>query len=227
MQNLNRNKYKITLTAVLQEEHESPFALEDFEKFVAKEHSEENLDFWNAVNAYRVKASRVFPNCPPTLRVRRQGSHSSMRSISAAFQSTASLGSKHLLHSTSEEALPEKDAQVDPADQEKLKDDIDAIVKTYLLPGSEKEVNLPALMRKKVLAEITEKKNWHPDVFKTPLEHVYTIMKTSTYPNFYKQACAYLTERNLPFPDRRISETGETEYERERQNGVRDEGTVQ
>ncbi|KNC99880.1 uncharacterized protein SPPG_05252 [Spizellomyces punctatus DAOM BR117] len=199
-----KNKYKISLTAVLNDEYESPFSLSDFEKFVQKEHSEENLAFWHSIMRYRENASKVFQNCPSTLRTRRTGSHSSVRSMSSVFNSTASLQNRTATGSVhgSEEPLSEDKERELAA----LKDEIEMIVTLYMMPGSDKEVNLPAAIRKKVLVDINEKKNYHPDVFKHVLEHTYMMMKTSTYPNFYRHACHYLQQKNLPFPEKRPQE---------------------
>ncbi|KAI8912225.1 RGS domain-containing protein [Powellomyces hirtus] len=202
-----RSKFKISLTAVLNDEVEYPFSLENFEKFVHKEHSEENLEFFHALTRYRESAAKHYPNCISNLRQRRPGSHSSMRSISSAFASSSSLGNSRSMPTASEEMLAEKSD--DKAGREKLKDEVELIVTLYMIPGSDKEVNLPSSVRKKVLTEVNEKKNYHPDVFKHALEHVYLMMKTSTYPNFYREAVAYLKEKNLPMP--RIEREGSTE----------------
>ncbi|KAI9097355.1 RGS domain-containing protein [Phlyctochytrium arcticum] len=245
-------KYKIGLTSVLNDEYESPFALADFERFVKKEHSEENLEFWHAIMRYRQTAFKLFPTLPSSLRTtRRVGSHNSIRSMSSVFASTASLTPRSNAHQTlqvngshsgpgadratlhgstegSEDGFNQQSRGSDEhinndgrnnslqrtgapggnggkdrvADFSQLKDEVEFITTLYMTPGSEKEVNLPAAMRKKVLVEINEKKNFHPDVFKNVLEHTYLMMKTSSYPNFYRQCCNQLLQKNLPFPAR-------------------------
>ncbi|KAJ3001797.1 hypothetical protein HKX48_002667 [Thoreauomyces humboldtii] len=205
-----RNRFKISLTAVLNEEHEFPFSLANFEKYVMKEHSEENLEFYHALTRYRTQFARHFPNCISNLRSSRRGntgSNSSMRSISSACASTNSLSqpssSKPVGSSSetaSEEVLTEQPTTED--DRRKMKDECERIQKLYLEPGSEKEINLPATLRKKVMIEIKDKGNHHPDVFKHCLEHVYLLMKTSSYPNFYRECVVHLKTNNLPMPEK-------------------------
>lgn len=127
---------------------------------------------------YRENASKVFPNCSSTIRTRRTGSHSSVRSMSSVFASSASLANRGQAIagsvSGSEEPLADKEKEL-----AELKDEVEMIITLYMMPGSDKEVNLPAAIRKKVLAEVNEKKNYHPDVFKHALEHVYMMVSGS------------------------------------------------
>ncbi|KAJ3158832.1 hypothetical protein HDU86_002519 [Geranomyces michiganensis] len=201
-----RNKFKISLTAVLHDEVEYPFSLANFEKYVRKEHSEENLEFFQSIARYRERASKVWPSVHSSLRSRRTTSHGSVRSISSAFASQASLGGaaagaggaaaasrERLAPGASEEVL-------DAGERDKLKDEVDKLVALYVVPGADKEINIPATMRKKLMVEINDKKNYHPDIFKPVEQHVYLMMKTSSYPNFYREAVAYLQSKNLPMP---------------------------
>ncbi|KAJ3180871.1 hypothetical protein HDU85_003956 [Gaertneriomyces sp. JEL0708] len=209
------SKFKISLTAVLNDEHDSPFSLADFEKFVQKEHSEENLEFWFALMRYRANASMFFHtkdhSSSSLLRYRRTNSHISMRSYSSAFNSTTSLSNRpHLpssVHTSNSVNVAGSEDNGSEEDLEKIKEEAEMLVTLYMTPGSDKEVNLPASVRKKALLEVNEKKNYHPDVFKNVMEHVYYLMKNSTYPNFYRQSVAYLRQHNLPFPERRMKET--------------------
>ncbi|KAJ3204012.1 hypothetical protein HDU67_009814 [Dinochytrium kinnereticum] len=211
-------QHKITLAQVLNGDTKSPFSLDDFRNFVCKasvfdsrenkEHSEENLEFWEAVIKYRGSAGSLFPSLPHVHSHKRltailndAGSVSSLEMLWTAADGTHKEGgasgntSANALSSVgsfSTENLQENPPTLpqhdDPQAVAKLKDEVDHIMKTFLTEGSVKEVNVPAKIRKKVGQEVNERKNYHPDVFRPALEHAYVMMKLSTFPNFVKAA---------------------------------------
>ncbi|KAI8910716.1 hypothetical protein DFJ77DRAFT_470815 [Powellomyces hirtus] len=69
-----------------------------------------------------------------------------------------------------------------------LRADMERIISTYLLQDSAKEINLPDVLRKRILNEVRENNNLHPDLFKGAIENVTTMMRLSSFPNFLKQA---------------------------------------
>ncbi|KAJ3049048.1 hypothetical protein HK097_009959 [Rhizophlyctis rosea] len=82
---------------------------------------------------------------------------------------------------------------------------MEKLITLYLTPGGDREVNLPAVTRKKIVSEVKEKGNYHPDIFATAMEQTYQLMKTSSYPQFYKQAAAAATSAGRPIGERRIT----------------------
>ncbi|KAJ3179382.1 hypothetical protein HDU87_002991 [Geranomyces variabilis] len=172
-----RNKYKISLTAVLHDEVEYPFSLANFDKYVRKEHSEENLEFFQAISRYRERAAKVYPSVNSSLRSRRTTSHGSVRSISSAFASQASLGASPNGPSRERIGGAASEEAIDAGERDKLKDEVDKLVALYVVPGAEKEVNVPATLRKKLMIEVNDKKNYHPDIFKPVEQHVYLMVR--------------------------------------------------
>jgi len=191
---------KITILSVLAGEHSSPFSFADFADFVKREHSEENLEFYQAAVRFREKAL-------PLLRTRRSSSRNSLSSS----HSGGSLASVHSIHSSHSHsihntmggglaALPipptVNTSLTSPTSDDKeakiaaLKDDLDTILTLYLTPGSNKEVNIPDSVRKRIMLEVREKKILHPDVLKPAAEHILALMKLSSFPNFVKQGNA-------------------------------------
>ncbi|KAJ3288649.1 hypothetical protein HK104_008047 [Borealophlyctis nickersoniae] len=199
-------KFKVGLSSVLSDECKPPFSLADFTEHLKKEHSEENLEFWQAVMRYRDNAQPIFPNT--SLRTRRFGSAASLRSNNtlSGSQSVANRGgSAGEMTSGGGAAGGDEDAGAREPDTmeeklSKLRDELDVIAAVYLTPGSDREINLPATTRKKLLAEI-EKKNYHPDIFKGTMEH----MKTSSYPAFYRSSCQVAQQKGLIIGERKAS----------------------
>ncbi|KAJ3161526.1 hypothetical protein HDU88_007331 [Geranomyces variabilis] len=216
-----RNKYKISLTAVLHDDVEYPFSLANFEKYVRKEHSEENLEFFQAISRYRERAAKVYPSVHSSLRSRRTTSHGSVRSISSAFASQASLSANPSGASRERLAGAASEEVIDAGERDKLKEEVDKLVAVYMVPGAEKEVNVPATLRKKLMVEVNDKKNYHPDIFKPVEQHVYLMMKTSSYPNFYREAVTYLQSKNLPMPQKEPATERHT-LERASRSNLRD-----
>ncbi|KAJ3016229.1 UNVERIFIED_CONTAM: hypothetical protein HDU68_012305 [Siphonaria sp. JEL0065] len=97
------------------------------------------------------------------------------------------------------EYIPGDQLRADPATVEAL-DDIDKarldkarelatdIIRKYFTSGGERELNVPSNILKPLLLEITQRQNVHPDVFKAALDNVLTMLRLSSFPNFYKQA---------------------------------------
>ncbi|KAJ3032530.1 hypothetical protein HDV00_007420 [Rhizophlyctis rosea] len=263
------SRYKVGLSSVLADECKSPFTLSDFEAFVKKEHSDENLEFWHQVLKYRDLALPLFPQT--LLNARRITSTSSLRgsttSLGRATAGGQSLQSPSALTPTSpvepgsahsstsivgppehvdEGSLPRLNDVDAGVLKEKLKNEMERMVALYLTPGGDREVNLPATTRKKIVSEVREKGNYHPDIFATAMEQVgvilihcygetshgevfaphiwvgppfatrtltsvhstpqtYQLMKTSSYPQFYKAAAAIAAGRNQPVGEKKAS----------------------
>ncbi|KAJ3113521.1 hypothetical protein HDU96_003303 [Phlyctochytrium bullatum] len=176
-----------------------------------QEHSEENLEFWEAVMKYRTAAGAAFPSLPHvhshkrlTALLSEAGSVSSLEQIwngekgqdkDSIKEATSSANSSALALPTAGSAsleqineIPTLPQHSDPAAVAKLKEEVETILKTFLTEGSAKEVNVPAKIRRKVSQEISERKNYHPDIFRPALEHAYVMMKLSSFPNFVKTA---------------------------------------
>ncbi|KAJ3178884.1 hypothetical protein HK101_010092 [Irineochytrium annulatum] len=226
---------KVTLAQILNNESKAPFTMDEFRRFLTKEHSEENIEFWEAVIRYRQHAATAFPGlahaCSNRLLTNIMAEHNgSITSIDALLTSHAASESASNLnastagdHSQSVTALPHSttvsalghslealslggghgnahggasdhslptlsndSAGVNPEQLAKLRDEVDVIMKRFLSEGSEKEVNLPAKIRRKVTTEVYDRRNYHPDVFRPALEHAYMMMKLSSFPNFIK-----------------------------------------
>ncbi|KAJ3032626.1 hypothetical protein HDV00_007320 [Rhizophlyctis rosea] len=67
-----------------------------------------------------------------------------------------------------------------------FREEFDRLLATCILPDSVKELNLPSEVRTQLLkaAETTT----HPDVLAPAAEHIFSLMATTTYPNFLKHA---------------------------------------
>ena len=153
---------KVDLTALLDNTLPIPFSYNDFLDFLKKEHAVENIDFWEAgrncksfINQDREKALSLYPKREKALKDSKDGDSQSLASANS---------------------IPDCE---DPLAREKqlaLKPELDTIVLMYLTTGSKHEVNLPSAVLKKVLLDITVKKDFHPDVLKPALEKTYELV---------------------------------------------------
>jgi len=221
---------KVHFSSVLNDDLKSPFGLADFREFVRKEHSAENLEFYERILAYRDKAHPIFPSTNLRSRLISSSSASmapSMHSTSGLqpLASSASTTGSQGLASITETGGGDSGGggggggmpatpPLSPGngagreDENKLREtllkEMETMVKTFLTVGAEKEVNLPAAVRKRIVEEVEERKNLHPDVFRSALEQTYLMMKTSSYPSFYKQAVTTCARSNKPLGEKKV-----------------------
>lgn len=171
---------KISLSSVLNNEAPAPYSLQDFTDFLKKEHSEENLEFWQSLVNYRKKALPYFA------RRTRQNSRSNIADGASSMASISSIQSSQ---------GPEDLA---PDVMETLKAELEIIVTLFLTPGSSKEVNLGDAVRKKVVRNIVERKICHPDVFKQAAEKIFELMRLDSFNRFVIQTNKEATKTGQP-----------------------------
>ncbi|KAJ3193231.1 hypothetical protein HDU67_005204, partial [Dinochytrium kinnereticum] len=146
----HRGTLKVGLMQVLNDELDSPFSLAvmsmdlllaDFYLFLRKEHSEENIEFYEEVERYKAFAKTNFSAIPSPL--------------------------------TSEEPQPSESTDSEETIQfrDELKLRMAKIMEVYFTTGAEKELNIPANIRKRLMSEVKEKKNLYPDVFAPAIEN--------------------------------------------------------
>ncbi|KAJ3225201.1 Regulator of G-protein signaling 20 [Chytriomyces hyalinus] len=88
-----------------------------------------------------------------------------------------------LLDSTSPEAQ-----EYDPTKLERAKASAYSIIEKFFTPGAERELNIPSHILKPIVTQVTEQNNLHPDVFRDALDTILTMVRLSSFPNFYKAA---------------------------------------
>ncbi|KAI9099842.1 RGS domain-containing protein [Phlyctochytrium arcticum] len=216
---------KISVQGVLNDEFLPPFSLQDFYAFLEKEHSEENIQFYQDVQKYRTRATPIFnvlrqrtqsratlsrPSADDLKRSKASLRHSNesiasfrqggartldrahggsrKKSFAASMASTEDLEDE----GSTPQPLMAKGAMPSLPDLKpvlaSLREELEDLINLYMTDGSDREINLPQNIRKRVVNEIREKRNYHPDIFKAALENVSTMMRLSSFPNFLKAA---------------------------------------
>jgi hypothetical protein len=125
--------------------------------------------------AYRLNAAKIYPSItqmPSTRRLTTMFQENSTLNSPASMKSLGSLASLGLGSQLSINGEREEEP-VDESQKETLKDELDSIVAKFLSEGSMKEINIPGKIRNKLMREIQDKKNYHPDIFRVSLEHTY------------------------------------------------------
>ncbi|KAI9206432.1 RGS domain-containing protein [Polychytrium aggregatum] len=186
---------KVTCGGILRGETKSPFSLKEFHDFLIKEHCDENLEFYQTVLEYQSKAIELYPNSKLNDRIRSWGSLNqlslsiSRERLSSLAQSAGNLASSPTSPVAQEDISASAEALSPKRDKifGTLRDHLERIIIRFLEPGSDREINIPAPMRKKLLYEIQDKQNFHPDIFIPALEETYKMMKTSSFPTFLKR----------------------------------------
>ncbi|KAJ3129761.1 hypothetical protein HK098_000130 [Nowakowskiella sp. JEL0407] len=243
--------------SVMTKETQSPYSFEEFQEFLAKEHSNENIDFFLEVMAYREKAQPIFGNTLQSIvpaKIRRRSSVNSMtasfrgmRRISSqdgaphspsgttSFNQVTPLSSRPkstliTIHGSREKEKDDENSenklnrtengmssvsssisqlhasQVSVASNHQgivascvqsnipeemvvdLKSELDHILATFICPGSRKEINISGVLKKKLMTEIRENKNFNPEMFRDALEKVLELMRNHSFPLFCQQA---------------------------------------
>ncbi|KAJ3401800.1 hypothetical protein HDV05_000264 [Chytridiales sp. JEL 0842] len=160
---------------------------------INKEHSDENLEFWDAVMSYRDTASTVYTNISKLPSTRRLTAMFQEGLISSAASVRSLDDNQSMISLGSQGSLANNGGEVDEVKKATLKDELDGIIAKYLTEGSMKEINIPGKVRAKLVKEIDEKRNYHPDIFRSVLEHTYITMKLSSLPNFIKYSIPKIT----------------------------------
>ncbi|KAL3897127.1 MAG: hypothetical protein SGCHY_003631 [Lobulomycetales sp.] len=141
---------------------------------------------------YREKAYKVYPRKTKTTSVASRNDLRMSMELSRVIQENSIDNSiesyEHSHNSEAEIKIDLVEGETYAERKACLRKDLDAIILLFLTPESQKEVNLPQNVVKNVLSEIRDSENYHPDVLKPVLEKTYEMMKTSSFPNFYRQA---------------------------------------
>jgi len=82
-------------------------------------------------------------------------------------------------------SLPEK-VEMSSDVKEKFEASLENILKNYIVPGSDKEIGVPASIGKKLIDEVRIKKNFNPDILKQSMDVAYENMKNNSYLSFTK-----------------------------------------
>jgi len=68
----------------------------------------------------------------------------------------------------------------------KFGETLESILKNYIVPGSDKEIGVPASVSKKLIEEVRTKKNYNPDILKQSMDVAYENMKNNSFLSYTK-----------------------------------------
>ncbi|KAJ3023241.1 hypothetical protein HKX48_003845 [Thoreauomyces humboldtii] len=166
---------KVTISRVLNDELLSPYGLADFFAFLQKERSHENLEFFSDVARYVAQALPIYEG----------GSRRTLPTIGSILKSSTLSDTESRSSENSDSTLQ---LSIPPAQLQMLARRVESIISTYLTPQADMEINLPQTIRKRLLFEVREKNNYHPEIFEDAVDHITTMMRLSSFPNFLRSA---------------------------------------
>ncbi|CAG8537656.1 9733_t:CDS:1 [Diversispora eburnea] len=158
---------KPTLIDILNNETSYPYSLDDFATFLDQSYCLENLEFWLAVRRYKYYAYNFYNSnapLPPFL------SETYISLPNDSFYDDASLRG---------------DA---PAHHEFLKQKLDDIITTFILPNSQKEINIDSSVREDLLTNVFSYNNYDPSILEVVNNHVFELMQSSIFSQFLLEA---------------------------------------
>jgi len=156
---------KYTFANLLNGETSGKMSLETFMDYLKKEHAEENLEFWLEAVKYREEAGKFFQCQSLWIKKVDENNHST-------YQMTPLSSFSPNLPETTEIS---SDLKV------KFENTLEKILKNYIVPGSDKEIGVPASISKKLIEEVRTKKNFNPDILKQSMDVAYENMKNNSY----------------------------------------------
>jgi hypothetical protein len=168
---------------ILQEKTCQPISLQDFRWYLTnKEHSAENLDFYYWYLDYRERFNQLPDFERAKSPIPREGA--ARDSISIAMDSAVSVGTNALAHG---EGLRDfNEASTLGANLQPLREEINAVLKTFFEPTSFKELNLDGSIIKYVMYH--GRRTTHPDVFTEAFNQVRWTLEHSSLRNFFHHA---------------------------------------
>ncbi|TPX59404.1 hypothetical protein SpCBS45565_g07753 [Spizellomyces sp. 'palustris'] len=171
---------RVHLRTILNNEAQTPYSLQDFERFLKSEHTLENLSFWLLATEYRKEASQIYSSyVAATLQ---NNSEIHRRSVS----SESTTGSTPSLRRKSRASLA--DIVLSPSDHAILQQKLKILVATFLTPGADEELNINGAVRKRIVAEIDDKGAVYPGILDAVMDKVYDMLRLGSYPRFIKLA---------------------------------------
>ncbi|KNC99391.1 uncharacterized protein SPPG_05634 [Spizellomyces punctatus DAOM BR117] len=172
---------RVHLRTILNNEAQTPYSLQDFERFLKSEHTSENLSFWLLASEYRKEASQIYSSYVAANQ-RQNDSEIHRRSVS----SESTTGSIPSLRRHSRASLA--DIVLSPSDHAVLQQKLKILVATFLTPGADQELNINGAVRKRIVAEIDDKGAVYPGVLDAVMDKVYDMLRLGSYPRFIKLA---------------------------------------
>ncbi|ORY36427.1 regulator of G protein signaling superfamily [Rhizoclosmatium globosum] len=166
------SQLKIGLVQVLDDQLPSPLSCREFHDFLLQEHSEENIEFYFALRDYKAICAKY----PDDILRNKESEVNSAQSEVTTNDSTAVMPASSLSRSA--------------YDLTPVEEAVTSLLNTFFLNDPPREVNVPAKILKPMFHAIQVEKNMHPEVFNASLDTILTMMRLSSFPNFYKIAAA-------------------------------------
>ncbi|KAI8911824.1 RGS domain-containing protein [Gorgonomyces haynaldii] len=160
---------KMTMAKLLARTLEPPYSYQDYYEYLKITHSEENLEFLDAVRQYQQQAIKVFPY---------------------KLNKNQSLDTPMSPRSPPPQDVdPTQPVQGSLSDEEfekllaKLKAQSDAIYDTWISNEAPREVNLPYKIKKPFM-DWREKQVLHPDIYNASFDHILMMLQNDNFKRF-------------------------------------------
>ncbi|KAI9329752.1 hypothetical protein BDR26DRAFT_872156 [Obelidium mucronatum] len=190
---------KIGLVQVLEDQLPPPLSCKEFHDFLLQEHSEENIEFYFALRQYKnlcaaVPEELLRNTLSPPLAIPEVATEMLTPSPDNTDASTLTIPStspypslkKPNILATCEET---HEVLLSKHNIPQLKETLEkTIMQVFFRPNCPREVNVPSKILKPLFKAIDQDGNIHPEVFNASLDTILTMMRLSSFPNFYKMA---------------------------------------
>ncbi|KAG4103505.1 hypothetical protein H8356DRAFT_1645450 [Neocallimastix lanati (nom. inval.)] len=179
-----RSKYP--LRGILANKFPPPYSYADYRAFCLTELSHDNVDFYQEACIYRAEALKRFNklNSQNSDDERETSSNQGSRYLELDKLKNGNLSTdyssqQNLVHQQQTKLLEEGDRQY-------LSYILQDISRSYIQPGTPKEINLSQVIRSRLIRYIDDGNNLHPDILLPAMNKAYEMMKTESYPRFLR-----------------------------------------
>lgn len=192
-----RSKY--ALRGILANKYPPPYSYADYRAYCLTELSHDNVDFYTEASSYRTEALKRFAkiNSPngaeeePQQPMSNQGSrYLDSDKLKSGLQTDYS-SQQNLAHQQQTKQLEESDRQY-------LSYILQDLSRSYIQPGSPKEINLSQVVRSRLIQYILDGNNLHPDILLPAMNKTFEMMKTESYPRFLRAILTGQYKSDIP-----------------------------
>lgn len=181
---------KPTFLQVLHNQTCYPYSQESFAAFLERTKSLENLEFWLAVRHYKFYCFTFFSKLTQ-MRVIDNGINTEfdMALEDVNYPMTLSNNMQFRFNASEESCLPLSEA----THFSLLKEKLYALLKTFILPGADKEINIPQKVRTQLLRQVTVQNNFHPAILRPARDLTFNMMRESSYTTWLNEVSSNMS----------------------------------
>ncbi|KAG4093758.1 regulator of G protein signaling superfamily [Neocallimastix lanati (nom. inval.)] len=183
----SNQRTKYPLKGILANKFPPPYSYADYRAFCVTELSHDNVDFYKEACIYREEALKRFNKLNPDSKEEEKELSSNLeldKQRSGSF--AVDYANRQNLAQQLSLAQQEQTKQLEEGDRQYLSYILQDISRSYIETGSPKEINLPQAVRKRLIQNVSDCNNLHPDILSPAMNKAFEMMRMESYPRFLR-----------------------------------------